>query len=68
MLFNVPGASSSLGFPGTVTRRFGRMLELAMAAACDDEVPTIIIQHAENLANFHRSIILRAIQLAKAAA
>jgi hypothetical protein len=34
--------------------RFGRMLELAMAAPCGDQGPTVLLQHSKYLANFHR--------------
>src|SRR5437764_3616011 len=51
MLFRVPSATSSLGFPGTT--RLGRVLELAVASAGCDEIPAIFRKQAKHLGNLH---------------
>ncbi len=50
----VPGAKSSLGFPGTVTRPYlRRVLILPMAAPLGRDNPTIVGKQSENIANLH---------------
>ena len=58
MLFRVPGARSSLGFPGTVTRPgFEPCLSWQWAALRRDDTPTVVMQHPQDLADCHRASI-----------
>ena len=41
------------------------MLELTVAAAGYDQVPTVVTQQSEDLADFHREIMLRPMAPAK---
>ncbi len=58
MLFNVPGAKSSLDFPGTVNAAtLDRMLELPIATSRYSEIPAILLQHHQDFIYFHAPIL-----------
>ena len=52
---SVPGAKSSLGFPA----RLGGVLELPVTSASRDEIPTVFVQHPQNLADLFGSTTTR---------
>jgi hypothetical protein len=53
MLFRVPGAKSSPGWPATVTSPGFVGLVLLMTPPCSHEVPSVIRQQAEYITNLH---------------
>jgi len=54
ILFFVPGARSSLGFPAIRHQpALVRMLELAMAAARAVKIPAVVFDEPDCFANFH---------------
>ena len=58
MVFNVPGANSSLNFSGhSDAATLDRMLELPMATSRYSEVTAILLQHHQDFIYFHAPIL-----------
>src|SRR5204863_9166087 len=56
IIFCVPGARSSLGFPAIVTTPFFLIMPiLPVATARSIQIPTILLDELDHRANFHRS-------------
>src|ERR1051325_9729430 len=54
MLANVPGLTSSPGWPATVNSpRLGGVTVLPVAAGLTDPSPAVRLDHADHFANFH---------------
>jgi len=56
----VPGGTSTLGLPATVTvPGFCRVVQLAMAAALPNNEPSLFAQYSQQLRHFHCGILRR---------